>query len=221
MSLFRVTVQYLITTWEDERSQTETPPQCLGSRARFLDWKDTLADQCLLLHARAIRMQQARPPQSHPRVGGGGGGPRSDQILANATVRLVVSVAAKRARFVSTRSKTRLLCFFRLIVSRLVADVVTVQYSTNSPKGSQSSLQWCANRLPAQVSPGSSKQQHLGTFTYGQQCSSYFLPCSILCYGSGRRMEQNPDSFKEWHYAYETLDVKIDVWIQEQEERKR
>ena len=97
----------------------------------------------------------------------------------------------------------------------------TVHYSTNSPKGSQSSLQWCANRLPAQVSPGSSKQQHLGTFTYGQQCSSYFLPCSILCYGSGRRMEQNPDSFKEWHYAYETLDVKIDVWIQEQEERKR
>ena len=131
MSLFRVTVQYLISTWEDERSQTETPPQCLGSRARFLDWKDTLADQCLLLHARAIRMQQARPPQSHPRVGGGGGGPRSDQILANATVRLVVvSVAAKRARFVSTRSKTRLLSFFRLVVSRLVADVVTLQYTT-------------------------------------------------------------------------------------------
>ena len=74
MSLFRVTVQYLIATWEDERSQTETPPQCLGSRARFLDWKDTLADQCLLLHARAIRTQQARPLQSHPRVGGEGAG---------------------------------------------------------------------------------------------------------------------------------------------------
>jgi hypothetical protein len=203
MSLFRVTVQYLITTWEDERSQTETPPQCLGSRARLLDWKDTLADQCLLLHARAIRMQQARPPQSHPRVGGGGGGPRSDQILANATVRLVVvSVAAKRARFVSTRSKTRLLSFFRLVVSRLVADVVTVQYTTVQIRRRDPSRLCNGARIDYQLRfpPGAANNNIsiLGTFTDGRQCSSCFLPCSVLCYGSGRRMEQDQDSFKEW-----------------------